>query len=467
MGGVALAIFRQGAGEVVEDAAEQVVARLAVVPAVGIVDEAEPSVRCDTGDELVLRVHHRTVARLAGAHGRLGLLLLGDVAPDGDMVGDPAMAVAQRRDRRVLGDELAVLAAVDDPALPAGTLADAALDGVVERIRAAAGQHLARPPADHLLGRVARQPLEGAVDVGVAALGVGDLDRVADLVDGHGHERELLLAPPPLGDVAGEQDAPAVRHPALAHPAPAAVGELVLMLVLVVDPQGEAPVDEVLPHVGVIDRAEGGARADPVLEPLPEPEHLAQVRRQVRRVAAVVEDEAIVGIQDGEAVGDALGRSQEPRLGLAAVGDVGGQQHPAAVRHGRLADADPAAVDMLVLALGQASGTGGQALLAIVRPHVGMIDRPARQALAHPVGEADPRAQDLAQGRRQHLRVAAVVEDDPVLGIEDDQAVGDALGRRQEARLAGAQCCLGPDLLRHVPLGRDEVHQPTRLVHDR
>ena len=50
----------------------------------------------------------------------------------------------------------------------------------------------------------------------------------------------------------------------------------------------------------------------------------------------------------------------------------------------------------------------------------------------------------------------AVVGDDPVLGVEDQKAVRDALHRRQEARLARPQGCLGLLLLAEVAHVGDE-----------
>ena len=180
---------------------------------------------------------------------------------------------------------------------------------------------------------------------------------------------------------------------------------------------------------------------------------------EVRRVAAVEEDEAILGIEDRQAVRDALGGGEEARLGLAPVGDVGGQQHAPAIGHPRLADSHPAAVDMLVLALGEGLVARRQSPLRIVRPHVRMVDRATRQTFADPVLEADSERQTLAQGRRQELGMPVVVEGDPVIGIEDDQAVGNAAGCGQETRLARLQRGLGADSVAHVALGGDEVGQ--------
>ena len=65
-GGVPLAVLRDRVREFVEAAPEQLRPGPPEIPAIGIADEAEATVRSDPGDELVLGVDHRAVARLAG-----------------------------------------------------------------------------------------------------------------------------------------------------------------------------------------------------------------------------------------------------------------------------------------------------------------------------------------------------------------------------------------------------------------
>ena len=96
-----------------------------------------------------------------------------------------------------------------------------------------------------------------------------------------------------------------------------------------------------------------------------------------------------------------------------------------------------------------------------------MVDRAARQTFADPVLEADAERQALAQGRRQQLGMPVVVEGDPVLGVEDDQTVGNAAGGGQEARLARLQRRLGADPVAHVALGGDKVGQLAGFAEDR
>jgi hypothetical protein len=80
-------------------------------------------------------------------------------------------------------------------------------------------------------------------------------------------------------------------------------------------------------------------RADHVREALAEPEDVPQRRHEVLGVAAVVEDDPVVRVEDRQPVGDALGGGEEaglarrePRVGLLAGGDVGREQHAAAAR---------------------------------------------------------------------------------------------------------------------------------------
>ena len=65
-GSVPLAVLRDRVREFVEAAPEQLRPGPPEIPAIGIADEAETTVRFDPGDELVLGVDHRAVARLAG-----------------------------------------------------------------------------------------------------------------------------------------------------------------------------------------------------------------------------------------------------------------------------------------------------------------------------------------------------------------------------------------------------------------
>ena len=193
---------------------------------------------------------------------------------------------------------------------------------------------------------------------------------------------------------------------ALANAQPAAVDDLVLVLGTLVPPHRHAPGGEIRAHVRVVDRPLGQGLAEPVVEADAGPQPFAQVGRQVLRVAAVVEDEPILGVEDGDAVGDAFGRGQEACLAgeralfrLAPRRDVGGQQDPPPIGHGRLADPHPAAVDMAVLALAGLLAAGCQAALAIVGAHLRVIDRAERQAFADPVAEADSQAQTAPAGR--------------------------------------------------------------------
>jgi hypothetical protein len=113
---------------------------------------------------------------------------------------------------------------------------------------------------------------------------------------------------------------------------------------------------------------------------------------------------------------------------------------------------------------------GSEAALRVSLAHVGVIDRAAGQALPDPVGETHPRAQRLAQRRREVLRVAIVEEDDAVLRIEDDEPVGHALRRGLEAGLAGGEAGLvgptpGEGLANRVEPGLPGCRYPRRREH--
>ena len=210
---VPLAVLRHREGEFVETVAEQLLAAAAVVSAVGVVDEAEPAVRPDPGDELGLRVDDRAIAGLAGAHRGLGRGCFGDVVLDRHEMGDAPGRVAQRRDGRVLVDERTVLAPVDDQALPVLAAGQLPIHVGKERgIMPAAAQHVLRQAPDHLDGLETGDPGKGRVDIGEPAFGVGDLDGIADLLDRHRQQQQLTLAAAALGDVGGEQHAPAIGH---------------------------------------------------------------------------------------------------------------------------------------------------------------------------------------------------------------------------------------------------------------
>ena len=138
--------------------------------------------------------------------------------------------------------------------------------------------------------------------------------------------------------------------------------------------------------------------------------------------------EPVVGAGDLHRVARLLDRErQQAQLGVASplFGDVRDEQHPAAVLHHVLAHPHPAPVGDTDGVLATLPLAHGQALPQEVLAHVRVIDRPARDPLAHPVLEALAERQPLAQRRGHHLRIAAVVEDYPVVR-----------GRRPRARPA-------------------------------
>ena len=143
----------------------------------------------------------------------LGAQAVGDVPLDRDVVADLARDVANRGDRRFLVVELAVLAARGEIAVPHLAALDHVLHGpVVGLVARVAQQQGERGLADGLLARVARDALEGGIDVAEAAGRVGDLDRVAGVLDGRGQQGVAALRLLLRRDV--ERDGHHVRHAA-------------------------------------------------------------------------------------------------------------------------------------------------------------------------------------------------------------------------------------------------------------
>ena len=216
---------------------------------------------------------------------------------------------------------------------------------------------------------------------------------------------EVDLELPLQGDVAGQQHPAAVRHLGLADPHPAAVGDMLLMIALVQLAQRQPTLEKVLAHLRVVDRADRDAVAQPVLEPFAQCQRLPEVGCLVLRVAAVVEHQPVLGVEDGEAIRQGLGRGDEAGLaraqgglGLPLGGDVDREQHPATVRHPPLANAHPAAVSVLVLALGALFAAGGKTPAGVVRAHIGVVDGTTRKTIPNPILETQAHAQSATEG---------------------------------------------------------------------
>ena len=125
------------------------------------------------------------------------------------------------------------------------------------------------------------------------------------------------------GDVAGQEDAAAAFDGALAHAHPAAVGDAELLLVRRRAVLSQTPPGEILAHVGMIDGARRDRRLDDLREAHADLQRLAERPRRMLWIAAVVIDEAILGIEDGKAVHEGLGGHDEP-LVAGARGPLGG-----------------------------------------------------------------------------------------------------------------------------------------------
>ena len=156
------------------------------------------------------RGHLGTFAELAGEPG-LRSAERRDVALDRHVPGGLAARAADRRDRRLLLVERAVLAPIDQRPGPALATRQTAPQRPVEGRRLAAALEDPRVLPDRLVTTVAGHPLEGRVDVFDRAREIGDQDRLARLLDRLGELAILDLESAELGDVGEEADV--ARHP--------------------------------------------------------------------------------------------------------------------------------------------------------------------------------------------------------------------------------------------------------------
>ncbi len=140
----------------------------------------------------------------------LRLALGGDVPLDGHVSGDRAVAVVDRRDGRLLGEERAVTSPVDEVAHPGAPVGDRRPQGLVEGVALDAALQHPRVVAHGVGGRVPRHALERGVHVLDVAADVGDHDRFGRLLDRHGQPPSLALGERPGG--ARAQGADAVRE---------------------------------------------------------------------------------------------------------------------------------------------------------------------------------------------------------------------------------------------------------------
>jgi hypothetical protein len=118
---------------------------------------------------------------------------LGDVLLDGDVVRCLAGGVDDGRDPCLLAKQLAVLATIEQVAVPHLAGGDGAPQLRVDLGRRLARLQDARVAARDLLRGVTRDPGERRVDVLDVALGVGDDHRQRRLHDGHGQLAQLGL----------------------------------------------------------------------------------------------------------------------------------------------------------------------------------------------------------------------------------------------------------------------------------
>ena len=115
------------------------------------------------------------------------------VALHGHVARGAALRIAHGRDDRLLLEERAVLAPVDELRHPGLARREGAPHGRVEGGTLDAALQESRVAADRLGTRVARDALEGRVDVLDRAVGIGDDDRLGRLLDGRSQTGPLGL----------------------------------------------------------------------------------------------------------------------------------------------------------------------------------------------------------------------------------------------------------------------------------
>ena len=124
----------------------------------------------------------------------------------------------------------------------------------------------------------------------------------------------------------------------------------------------------------------------------------------------------------------------------AVVSVVSSTRPPSGIRLSRTRTQRPS--HQAMLAVDRGLGAVGDSPLQVGPAHVRVVDRPQRRGVAAPVLPA------LAQGHRrpdvrgEMVRIVAVEEGEPVLGVEDGEPVGDALGRGPQPCLARFQAGL-------------------------
>ena len=128
------------------------------------------------------------------------------VALDRDVRRHLARRIVDGRDRRLLLEQRAVLAAVGERAAPGVAGAQRRPQALVERRVVEAALEHARVLAQQLGPRVPRDPFEGGVGVDDPAVGIGDDDGLGGVVDGRGEPGPVGLCLVDRGDVLGHDD---------------------------------------------------------------------------------------------------------------------------------------------------------------------------------------------------------------------------------------------------------------------
>jgi hypothetical protein len=178
--------------------------------------------------EAVGQAGQRVVVRQV-VDARLGLLVLGDVGEDGDVVGDAvrllAVPVGDGVDGHPLRVDLAVLAAIPDFAGPAAGIAQGFPHLPVEVGFVAAGGEQARVFAEDVHRIVAGDLGEGAIDRDHPVVRIADHDRRRAVLEHLLREQQFFLRLAPFADVGINGDKTAAGQRYAAHFEGGAVGE--------------------------------------------------------------------------------------------------------------------------------------------------------------------------------------------------------------------------------------------------
>jgi len=136
----------------------------------------------------------------------LGLLFLGNVFLDTEIVGDHSILLAHRGDDGEFGEDRPILPLVDELAAPSLSLAQRCPQIEIGFIGRLLGVQQARLYADDFFAAVAGIADESVVDVFDLGIGVGNDDAVRTLLNGQRQLAQLFLGEMALGHILHRAD---------------------------------------------------------------------------------------------------------------------------------------------------------------------------------------------------------------------------------------------------------------------